>query len=239
LFPSLGDKRAPRQRLRRIPVRQTAHRRQNCRGSGPVEWLNHGRAIDLQCNTEDGKEKRGRSKTDKIRTASAGSAEGKASYQPRGYEADRRRNEEALAFAESESGDSRDTEGREERRGEEGGTGKGRKESLAAEAAKTDLAVARAEYEHAIAVLTGKPPAVFTLAAIPLTVDMPALPPVPGVLPAQLLERRPDIAAEERRMASANEQIGIAQAAFYPALSLSAVAGFAGTSALNWLTWPS
>jgi NodT family efflux transporter outer membrane factor (OMF) lipoprotein len=110
---------------------------------------------------------------------------------------------------------------------------------LAGEAAKTDMAVARAEYEHAIAVLTGKPPAALTLAATPLTVDAPALPPVPGVLPSQLLERRPDIAAEERRMASANEQIGIAQAAFYPTLSLSAVAGFAGTSALNWLTWPS
>lgn len=110
---------------------------------------------------------------------------------------------------------------------------------LTAEAAKTDVAIQRAEYEHAIAVLTGKPPAAFTLAAIPLTIRTPALPPVPGVLPSQLLERRPDIAAEERRMAAANEQIGIAQAAFYPTLSLSAVAGFAGTSALNWLTWPS
>ena len=108
-----------------------------------------------------------------------------------------------------------------------------------AQAAKTDVAVARAQYEHAIAVLTGKPPAALTLAASPLTTPAPTLPEVPGALPSQLLERRPDIAAEERRMAAANEQIGIAQAAFYPTVSLSAVAGLAGTSPLNWLTWPS
>jgi NodT family efflux transporter outer membrane factor (OMF) lipoprotein len=108
-----------------------------------------------------------------------------------------------------------------------------------AQAAETDVAVQRAQYEHAIAVLIGKPPAALTIAAIPLTTQSPILPAVPGALPSQLLERRPDIAAEERRMAAANEQIGIAQAAFYPTVSLSAVAGFAGTSPLNWLTWPS
>jgi NodT family efflux transporter outer membrane factor (OMF) lipoprotein len=59
------------------------------------------------------------------------------------------------------------------------------------------------------------------------------------MVPATLLERRPDIAANERRMASANEQIGIAQAAYYPTLSLSGSAGFVGTSALNWFSWPS
>jgi NodT family efflux transporter outer membrane factor (OMF) lipoprotein len=72
-----------------------------------------------------------------------------------------------------------------------------------------------------------------------VTVQEPAFPAIPGVLPSQLLERRPDIAADERRMASANEQIGIAQAAFYPTLDLSASAGFAGTSVLNWFEWPS
>jgi NodT family efflux transporter outer membrane factor (OMF) lipoprotein len=65
------------------------------------------------------------------------------------------------------------------------------------------------------------------------------LPAIPVELPSQLLERRPDIAAAERRMAAANEQIGIAQAAYYPTVSLSAVAGFLGTSALNWFSWPS
>jgi NodT family efflux transporter outer membrane factor (OMF) lipoprotein len=108
----------------------------------------------------------------------------------------------------------------------------------AAQAAMTDIGVQRAQYEHAIAVLIGKPPAALTLAALPLSIQFP-LPAIPGALPSQLLERRPDIAAEERRMAAANEQIGIAQAAFYPTVSLSAVAGFAGTSPLNWLTWPS
>jgi NodT family efflux transporter outer membrane factor (OMF) lipoprotein len=99
--------------------------------------------------------------------------------------------------------------------------------------------VQRAEYEHAIAVLTGKPPAAVTLASVSFAEHPPNLPGIPGALPSQLLERRPDIAAAERRMAAANEQIGIAQAAFYPTLSLSAVAGLVGTSPLNWLTWPS
>ncbi len=103
----------------------------------------------------------------------------------------------------------------------------------------TDLNIARAQYEHAIAVLIGQPPAAFTLTAIPINQNAPAMPQVPGMLPSALLERRPDIAADERRMASANEQIGIAQAAFYPTLSLNAQAGFLGTSALNWFTWPS
>jgi NodT family efflux transporter outer membrane factor (OMF) lipoprotein len=103
----------------------------------------------------------------------------------------------------------------------------------------TDVDIQRAMYEHAIAVLVGKQPAVFTLPPDPITVGAPTIPPIPGVLPSQLLERRPDIASAERYMAAANEQIGIARAAYYPTLSLSAVAGFAGTSAINWFSWPS
>jgi NodT family efflux transporter outer membrane factor (OMF) lipoprotein len=104
---------------------------------------------------------------------------------------------------------------------------------------RTDVEVQRTQYEHAIAVLIGKPPAELTLPPIPIDQATQVMPDIPGVMPAALLERRPDIAADERRMASANEQIGIAQAAFYPTLSLSAIAGFQGTSALNWFTWPS
>jgi NodT family efflux transporter outer membrane factor (OMF) lipoprotein len=104
---------------------------------------------------------------------------------------------------------------------------------------RTDLEVERTQYEHAIAVLIGKPPAEFTLSPLPLDQARQVMPDIPGVMPAVLLERRPDIAGEERRMASANEQIGIAQAAYYPTLSLSALAGFQGTSAMNWLNWPS
>jgi NodT family efflux transporter outer membrane factor (OMF) lipoprotein len=104
---------------------------------------------------------------------------------------------------------------------------------------RTDIEVQRTQYEHAIAVLIGKPPAELTLPAIPLEQASQLMPDIPGAMPAALLERRPDIAADERRMASANEQIGIAEAAFYPTLSLSAIAGFQGTSALNWFNWPS
>ncbi len=77
----------------------------------------------------------------------------------------------------------------------------------------TDVDILRADYEHAIAVLIGKAPAQFTLTRNPVTVAGPLLPEIPGALPSQLLERRPDIASEERLMAAANEQIGIAQAA--------------------------
>jgi NodT family efflux transporter outer membrane factor (OMF) lipoprotein len=100
----------------------------------------------------------------------------------------------------------------------------------------TDIGVARAQYEHAIAVLIGLPPAAFTLPPAPLDLQPPALP--PG-LPSELLQRRPDIAAAERRMAEANEKIGIAIAAYYPSVNLSGSAGFEGTSFANWFAWPS
>jgi NodT family efflux transporter outer membrane factor (OMF) lipoprotein len=90
-----------------------------------------------------------------------------------------------------------------------------------------------------VAILIGKPPAAFSLPPTPLNVQPPQLPSVPVTLPAQLLERRPDIAAAERRMAAANEQIGIAQAAYYPTINLAAAAGLEGSSLLNWFNWPS
>jgi NodT family efflux transporter outer membrane factor (OMF) lipoprotein len=100
----------------------------------------------------------------------------------------------------------------------------------------TDVFVYRAQYEHAIAVLIGKPPAQFSLLPSPLEVAPPV---IPVGLPSQLLERRPDIAANERRVAEANEQIGIARAAYFPTLVLSATGGFEGTGITNWLNWPS
>jgi NodT family efflux transporter outer membrane factor (OMF) lipoprotein len=100
----------------------------------------------------------------------------------------------------------------------------------------TDIAVMRAQYEHAIAILIGKPPAEFTLQYSPLNLEPPV---IPVGIPSQLLERRPDIAASERRVGEANEGIGIARAAYFPSLVLSATGGLEGTSMLNWFTWPS
>jgi len=108
-----------------------------------------------------------------------------------------------------------------------------------AEVTRTDLGDDRAADQHAIAILIGEAPANFHLEALPRDSVSSSLPTIPVALPSQLLERRPDIASMERHMAAANEQIGIAQAAYYPTLNLSGSGGFLGTSALNWFTWPS
>jgi len=100
----------------------------------------------------------------------------------------------------------------------------------------TDVSVQRAAFEHAIAVLVGEPPASFTISSLPGELQPPA---IPVGVPSQLLERRPDIASTERRVAEANEQIGIARAAFFPTITLSARGGLEGSSLLNWFTWPS
>jgi NodT family efflux transporter outer membrane factor (OMF) lipoprotein len=101
------------------------------------------------------------------------------------------------------------------------------------EAAKVqarDITLRRAQFEHAIAVLLGEPPASFTLNDAPLDARPPLIP--PG-LPSELLERRPDIAAAERRVAEANDRIGIARAAFYPTISLNGSVGIEATSFSN------
>ncbi|SPD63597.1 RND efflux system, outer membrane lipoprotein [Cupriavidus taiwanensis] len=104
-----------------------------------------------------------------------------------------------------------------------------------AQAQQIDIQITRAQLEHAIAVLVGKPPAALSLAAG----EFRAAPPrVPAAVPSQLLERRPDIGAAERRMASANAQIGVAQAAYYPTLSLSASGGLTASTLARWVSLP-
>ena len=100
----------------------------------------------------------------------------------------------------------------------------------------TDVAVQRAQYEHAIAVLIGKLPAQFSLPPVPAKFQPPD---ISAGLPSQLLERRPDIAAAERRVAQANEQVGIARAAFFPTVMLDATAGFESKTIADWFSWPS
>ena len=100
----------------------------------------------------------------------------------------------------------------------------------------TDIAVQRAAFEHAIATLIGKPPADFSLPPAPLDLQPPD---IPAGLPSELLERRPDIAAAERRVAEANEQIGIAKAAYFPTVTLNALLGFESSSIRNFGGWQS
>lgn len=99
-----------------------------------------------------------------------------------------------------------------------------------------DITSARDQFEHAVAVLVGQPASSFRLDPAPLPAAPPA--PPPG-LPSDLLERRPDIAEAERRVASANEQVGIARAAFFPTIMLGLVGGFESKKFPDWLTGPS
>jgi NodT family efflux transporter outer membrane factor (OMF) lipoprotein len=104
----------------------------------------------------------------------------------------------------------------------------------AAQASATALTVTRAQYEHAIALLIGKPAGQFSLAERPLTVDAPA---IPVGLPSQLLERRPDIASAERTIAQANALIGIGCTAYFPTLSISAAGGTESPTWSNLYNW--
>lgn len=106
----------------------------------------------------------------------------------------------------------------------------------AAHVQQTDITVQRAQFEHAIAALIGKPPAGFSLEPMTSRLQPPE---ISVGLPSQLLERRPDIAAAERRVAEANDEIGITRAAFFPTVVLGATAGFEGDSITDWFSWPS
>ena len=106
----------------------------------------------------------------------------------------------------------------------------------ATQALATSLGILRAQYEHAIALLVGKPASSFSIGFEALKTPPPA---VPFGVPSQLLERRPDVAASERLMAQANAQIGVAVAAYYPTVTLSASLGLESTKASSWFTWPS
>ncbi|GGH14496.1 efflux transporter outer membrane subunit [Silvibacterium dinghuense] len=106
----------------------------------------------------------------------------------------------------------------------------------AAQSSQLNLGVARAQYEHAIAMLIGKPATDF---AMPVKGLLAAPPPIPIGLPSQLLQRRPDIAAAERTLAEANATIGIGYGAFFPDVTLSAEGGFEASQFQHWFDWPS
>jgi len=112
----------------------------------------------------------------------------------------------------------------------------GKTQLQSAQASMLDLQWQRAQYEHAIALLMGKPPADFALAADPAW--QYNVPNVPLGVPSRLLERRPDIAAAERQMASANAAVGVATAAYYPDLTLSASGGYQGSTISNLFSLP-
>jgi NodT family efflux transporter outer membrane factor (OMF) lipoprotein len=99
-----------------------------------------------------------------------------------------------------------------------------------------DIGILRAQFEHAIALLIGKAPADFSIPAAPI---VPTLPQIPIGIPSDILERRPDVASAERKMAAANAQIGVAKAAYFPSLTLSASTGYLSTGLANLLTAPS
>lgn len=105
-----------------------------------------------------------------------------------------------------------------------------------ARAQAIDVREQRTQFEHAIAVLIGEPASTFSLPVVPLNASPPVIP--PG-LPSELLERRPDVAANERLMAAANAQIGVAKAAYFPLFNLFPSAGFESTTIVNWLSSPS
>jgi NodT family efflux transporter outer membrane factor (OMF) lipoprotein len=104
------------------------------------------------------------------------------------------------------------------------------------EAAATNADIARAQYEHAIALLVGEPASTFSISVKPLTTQVPG---IPIGVPSELLERRPDISAAERTMAEANALIGVQKAAYYPTLSITGTAGFEASKFSKWLTSPS
>jgi len=98
-----------------------------------------------------------------------------------------------------------------------------------------DLGVARAQFEHAIAMLTGRPPAELNIAEVTDVFEPPA---IPVGLPSDLLQRRPDIAAAERRVAAANADIGVAKAAYFPSITFNGAAGTEGSQIANLLQMP-
>lgn len=105
-----------------------------------------------------------------------------------------------------------------------------------AEAAATNAGIARAQYEHAIALLVGEPASSFSIPVRSLTTQVPD---IPAGVPSELLERRPDVAAAERSMAEANALIGVEKAAYYPRVNLSGSIGFDTAKFSKWLTAPS